>query len=234
MRPLSVYIVVSYRCGVGSSVPGGASTKSLLIDSALEASSSDADSMGAPKVCRNSSGETLVSRSAMAFFSASERRLISMYGPAIAAMEENSSMRPWMAPTNFVPYRSASYAGKMAYTPPIMLTARAVLAQKPYTGRAEPVLTTLSTRFGRNRYSGIEPRVKSMNVFLRPNASLTAAQPNRPPRFPAESMSRKFAAKAEVTSSGTNEEKTSLIMGLATLNRPMPPVARQKKLVPSR
>eukprot|EP00286_Rhodomonas_abbreviata_P006252 CAMPEP_0181335068 /NCGR_PEP_ID=MMETSP1101-20121128/26624_1 /TAXON_ID=46948 /ORGANISM="Rhodomonas abbreviata, Strain Caron Lab Isolate" /LENGTH=55 /DNA_ID=CAMNT_0023445143 /DNA_START=28 /DNA_END=191 /DNA_ORIENTATION=- len=55
-----------------------------------------------------------------------------------------------------------------------------------------------------------------MNVFLRPNASLTAAQPNRPPRFPAESMSRKFAAKAEVTSSGTNEEKTSLIMGLAT------------------
>jgi len=44
-------------------------------------------------------------------------------------MEEKSIMRPCTAPTNFVPNRSDSYAGRIAYTPPIMEIANAVLAQ---------------------------------------------------------------------------------------------------------
>jgi hypothetical protein len=47
-------------------------------------------------------------------------------------------------------------------------------------------------------------------------------------------MRRKLDAKADVTIAGSAEENTSLIMGLATLNIPMPPVARQKKVVPRR
>ena len=47
-------------------------------------------------------------------------------------------------------------------------------------------------------------------------------------------MSKNLDANAEVTMAGRREEKTSLIMGLATESRPMPPVATQKKVVPSR
>jgi hypothetical protein len=47
-------------------------------------------------------------------------------------------------------------------------------------------------------------------------------------------MRRKLDAKADVTIAGSAEENTSLIMGLATLNMPIPPVARQKKVVPRR
>ena len=54
------------------------------------------------------------------------------------------------------------------------------------------------------------------------------------PKLPADSMSKNFDAKAEVTTAGNRAENTSLIMGLATLKRPMPPVATQKKVVPRR
>jgi hypothetical protein len=57
MRPLRAYMVESYRCGVGSMVPGGASTISLPMESDLAASSSDQDSMGALKAAWNFSGE---------------------------------------------------------------------------------------------------------------------------------------------------------------------------------
>ena len=54
------------------------------------------------------------------------------------------------------------------------------------------------------------------------------------PRLPAESMRRNLEAKADVTTAGKTAENTSLIIGFATLRRPMPPVATQKKVVPSR
>ena len=54
------------------------------------------------------------------------------------------------------------------------------------------------------------------------------------PRLPAESMRRNLEAKADVTTAGRIAENTSLIMGLATLSRPIPPVATQKKVVPRR
>ena len=54
------------------------------------------------------------------------------------------------------------------------------------------------------------------------------------PKLPVDSMRRKLDAKADVTIVGRAEENTSLIIGLATLNIPMPPVARQKKVVPRR
>lgn len=57
IRPARVYIVVSYRWGVGSRVPGGASSMSLLMDRVLVASSCEACSMGAPKAAWNFSGE---------------------------------------------------------------------------------------------------------------------------------------------------------------------------------
>jgi hypothetical protein len=47
-------------------------------------------------------------------------------------------------------------------------------------------------------------------------------------------MSRYLEANADVTRAGRRVENTSLIMGLATLSSPMPPVATQKKAVPSR
>lgn len=51
------YIVVSYKWGVGSNVPGGASANNLPIDNVLAASSSDALSTDAPKVASNFSGD---------------------------------------------------------------------------------------------------------------------------------------------------------------------------------
>lgn len=87
----------------------------------------------------------------MAAFSDMERRVSSSVGPDMAASEEKSIMRPCTAPTNFVPNRSDSYAGRIAYTPPIMEMARAVEAQKPYRGIEEPVVTTFSTSEGRKK-----------------------------------------------------------------------------------
>lgn len=54
------------------------------------------------------------------------------------------------------------------------------------------------------------------------------------PKFPAESISKKLDAKADVTTPGRSDEKTSLIIGFATLKSPIPPVATQKKVVPRR
>ncbi len=64
-------------------------------------------------------------------------------------MEEKSIMRPCTAPTNFVPNRSDSYAGRIAYTPPIIEIANAVLAQYVYRGTEEPVASTFSTKVGK-------------------------------------------------------------------------------------
>jgi hypothetical protein len=47
-------------------------------------------------------------------------------------------------------------------------------------------------------------------------------------------MRRNCAAKAEVTTVGRAAENTSLIIGLATENIPMPPHATQKKVAPRR
>ena len=57
IRPLIAYMVVSYRCGVGSRVPGGASTNSLLMVKVFEASNSYADSIGTPNALWNFSGD---------------------------------------------------------------------------------------------------------------------------------------------------------------------------------
>jgi hypothetical protein len=57
MRPARVYIVVSYRWGVGSRVPGGARSMSLLIERVLVASSWLACSIGAPKAAWKVSGD---------------------------------------------------------------------------------------------------------------------------------------------------------------------------------
>jgi hypothetical protein len=57
IRPARVYMVVSYRWGVGSSVPGGARSISLLIDSVFVANSWLACSTGAPNAAWNFSGE---------------------------------------------------------------------------------------------------------------------------------------------------------------------------------
>ena len=106
--------------------------------------------------------------------------------------------------------------------------------QNPKRGTAEPDDTTVCTKVGKARYRGIEPAVKMIKVLLLPIQSDTAAQPNLPPKLPAESIITNFAAKAEVATVGSTAEKTSLIIGLATLNIPMPPVARQKKVNPNR
>jgi len=57
IRALIAYMVVSYRCGVGSRVPGGASTNSLLMVKVFEASNSYADSIGTPNALWNFSGD---------------------------------------------------------------------------------------------------------------------------------------------------------------------------------
>ena len=55
--PAYAYIEVSYKCGIGSTVPGGAKTISLLIDSDLAAMRASACSIGAPKAFWKSAGE---------------------------------------------------------------------------------------------------------------------------------------------------------------------------------
>jgi hypothetical protein len=57
MKPANVYIVVSYRCGVGSIVPGGHNAINLPIDKVLACNNSAAFSTGAPNVASNLSGE---------------------------------------------------------------------------------------------------------------------------------------------------------------------------------
>ena len=81
IRPANVYIVVSYRWGVGSKVPGGARTINLLIESVFVASSCEACSIGAPKAAWNFSGEILVRRSSMAATSDRPLSLIKREGP---------------------------------------------------------------------------------------------------------------------------------------------------------
>lgn len=68
--------------------------------------------------------------------------------PTKAAVDEKSSILPWIAPTFFEPYRSAWYAGRMAYTPPKIDIANAVVPQKAYRGTTPPVVTTASTMVG--------------------------------------------------------------------------------------
>ena len=97
--------------------------------------------------------------------------------------------------------------GKTENAPPTADTARTVIPQKAYNGNASPVLMTVSTKVGSTRYTGMEQSVRKVKVFLRPNKSETAAQPNRPPRLPPDKAITYLEAKAEVTMSGRLEEK---------------------------
>lgn len=62
-----------------------------------------------------------------------------------------------------------------------MEIAIAALPQKPYKGKADPLVTTLSTNEGSARYSGTDPAVKARKTFLLPTESEIVAQPSLPP-----------------------------------------------------
>mmetsp|Transcript_7568 Transcript_7568/g.11328 ORF Transcript_7568/g.11328 Transcript_7568/m.11328 type:complete len:137 (-) Transcript_7568:1125-1535(-) len=134
----------------------------------------------------------------------------------------------------FDPNKSASYAGKIEYTPPMKVIASTVLVTKPVRGTADSVETTEDIKEGTTRYNGMLPRQNILKVNFLPNLSEKAAHPILPLRFPAAIICTYWLAKAAVTKPGRDELKTSPIIGLATDIRPIPPHASEKKTVPKR
>ena len=149
-------------------MPSGATAISFAIVSVLASTSACADSTGAPKRSSKRAGSHAATRSPMLARSAEERSDSRMLGPARLAAVDASMNRPWMGPTYLAPNRSASYAGMMAYTPPMAEMAATVTPMKPYRGATSPVVTTAPTHAGTARYSGTLPSVNRWNAARRP------------------------------------------------------------------
>ena len=98
-----VYIVLLYRNGEGSTVPGGIIVISLFIVSVLASIKLCAELKSVPNLDAKAVGSTLARRSVRAFVSAACLKLSSKPGPSTVEREAASRNRPWIAPTYFGP-----------------------------------------------------------------------------------------------------------------------------------
>jgi hypothetical protein len=83
---------------------------------------------GAPNFCEKAAGSTDCDNSLIADSRDDSRKPARLSVPATPAVLQAVSSRPWMPPTNFVPNRSARYAGMVANPPPYIDTISIVTA----------------------------------------------------------------------------------------------------------